>query len=91
MKLNKCPACKTKIKEQSNVCPNCGQRFTCKCGKELDDNKYKKCPLCRAEAADTRKKVLSRIGIAVGTTAAVLFTAATIISKIGDKPDEEAE
>lgn len=81
MRINKCPACKTKIKGIVPECPNCGKKFMCKCGKELDDNKYSKCPICRTEASEKRKKVAKGVGVAVVTVASAAGAAAAANNK----------
>lgn len=75
MRIRKCPACKTKIKGIVSKCPGCGKRFKCKCGKELVDNKYKKCPLCRKKSEERAKnagKGAAGAGVLVVGAAAVI-------------------
>ena len=87
MKIRKCPACSAKIKNLCSECPACGKKFVCKCGKELDDNKYSKCPICRADATEKRKKVAKGIGIGLAAVVTVLGTIAGVSSKNGGKHD----
>ncbi len=77
MRISKCPTCKTKIVGIATECPICRKKFMCKCGKELDDNKDSRCPLCRTKSKEKAKKVakgagavLAVIGTAAGAAAA---------------------
>ena len=87
MRISKCPSCKTKIQGVHSECPFCNAKFVCKCGKELDDNKYGKCPMCRAESAEKRKKVGKGILAGVAVVGTVLGAVAGIKGRNGGTDD----
>ncbi len=90
MRFWKCPHCRAKIKGIQTSCPECNKKFVCKCGKELQDNKFKECPICRQVKTEKRIKFWGNVVGVAATSVAAVVTGRALYNKFShDDQDEE--
>ena len=90
MRFWKCPHCRAKIKGIQTSCPECNKKFVCKCGKELQDNKFRKCPICRQELSEKRKRFWGKVAGGVAGVAAAAGTAYVLHEKFSSNDSNDS-
>ena len=78
----KCEECGQTLSGEETVCPKCSAKavYRCeKCGKEMNDGKYKYCPLCKLQLEEDKKAVGK---VLLGGLGAVLAVGASIAALV---------